>query len=85
MFVPKESELIQKLADAYYSVTQEKAEPITKGGASYARVLDCGIAFGATFAGYDTKCHQPNESMPLDDLLRALEIYCEAIYLLACE
>lgn len=85
LFVPKESELIQKLADAYYSVTQEKTEPITKGGASYARVLDCGIAFGATFAGYDTKCHQPNESMPLDDLLRALEIYCEAIYLLACE
>lgn len=85
LYVPKESELINKLSQAYFNITKEVAEPLTKGGASYARVLDHGIAFGATFDGYDTKCHQPNESMPLNDLLKALEIYCESIYLLACE
>lgn len=85
LYVPKDSELITKLSKAYFNITNEIAEPLTKGGASYARVLDHGIAFGATFDGYDTKCHQPNESMPLDDLFKALEIYCESIYLLACE
>lgn len=85
LYVRPDSELIQKLSSAYENVMNEKAETLTKGGASYARVLDNGIAFGATFDGYDTKPHQPDENMRLSDLLKAMEIYCESIRLLACE
>lgn len=79
LYVPWESELIQKLACAYERVTGEKAAEITKGGASYARVLDQGIAFGASFEGEDTHPHMPDECMAASSLQKAMEIYCEAI------
>lgn len=85
LYVDKNSTLINKLSDAYENIMHEKAECFTKGGASYARVLDNGIAFGATFDGYDTRPHMPNENMREEDLYKAIEIYCEAIRLLACK
>ena len=85
LYVNSNSELIQKLSKAYTNIMCESPKLLVKGGASYARVLDNGIAFGATFDGYDTKPHQPNENMKLDDLFKAMEIYCESIKLLACE
>ncbi len=57
LYVPEDSELIQSLKRAYQQVTGEKAQVFTKGGASYARVLDRGVAFGATFEGEDPKPH----------------------------
>lgn len=85
LFVPQEDILIQKLSLAYENVCHEKAECFSKGGASYARVLDHGIAFGATFDGYDTRPHSYDENMRIEDLIKAMEIYCESIRLLACE
>ena len=80
LFVPEESELIQALKSAYTAVTGEKAEVLTKGGASYARTLDCGVAFGASFEGEEANPHMSNECMPLASLLKAMEIYCEALW-----
>ena len=85
LFVDRKDPLIQILSRAYEKICHEKAECICKGGASYARVLDKGIAFGATFDGYDTRPHKENENMRISDLIKAMEIYCEAIRLLACE
>lgn len=80
LFVPEESELIQALKGAFMQVTGEEAEVLTKGGASYARTLDCGVAFGASFEGEEANPHMPNECMPLASLLKAMEIYCEALW-----
>ena len=85
LFIDKSDPLIKILSTAYETICLEKAECICKGGASYARVLDRGIAFGATFDGYDTRPHKENENMRISDLIKAMEIYCEAIRLLACE
>lgn len=78
LFVEKESPLIQALQKAYEQVMDEKAEVFTKGGASYARVLDHGVAFGATFEGEDPRPHMSNENISLRSLKKAMLIYIEA-------
>lgn len=83
LFVEEDSELIQALKKAYRVVMHEEADVLTKGGASYARVLDRGVAFGATFPDEDPKPHMPNECMPVASLLKACEIYYEALCELA--
>ncbi|MBW9212192.1 MULTISPECIES: Sapep family Mn(2+)-dependent dipeptidase [Terrabacteria group] len=82
LYVAEESELIQKLKTAYETVMKQKADVLTKGGASYARVMDCGVAFGASFPWDDPKPHMPNEQMSIDSLRKAYAIYVEAIRLL---
>lgn len=79
LYVEESSSLIQSLKKAYCKVMQEEAEVFTKGGASYARVLDQGVAFGATFDGDDPKPHMPNENMKLEALMKAMYIYVEAL------
>lgn len=79
LYVNENTELIDGLKKAYHSVMNEEAKVITKGGASYARVLEHGVAFGATFEGEDPQPHMANEKMPVDSLLKACEIYCHAI------
>lgn len=79
LYVEEDSLLIQGLKNAYHRVMHTEAETITKGGASYARVLDHGVAFGATFDGEDPKPHMPNECMRIDSLMKASEIYYEAL------
>ncbi|MDF9825486.1 succinyl-diaminopimelate desuccinylase [Breznakia sp. PF5-3] len=83
LYVDANSPLISSLQYAYKEVMKEEASLISKGGASYARVLDHGVVFGATFNDYDTRVHMANECMPLADLLKAMEIFCVAIYRLS--
>lgn len=84
LYVAEDSTLIQSLKKAYHRVMKEEAAVFTKGGASYARVLDHGVAFGATFPEEDPRPHMPNECMPVESLFKASEIYYEALVELAC-
>ena len=83
LFVSKDSSLVKSLQEAYRCVMNEPAPAITKGGASYARVLTNGLAFGATFEGEDPRPHMEDETMSIDSLLKACEIYCVALELMA--
>lgn len=83
LYVPEDSGLVICLKAAYEKVMGEKAEVFTKGGASYARVLQTGVAFGPTFDGETANSHMENERISIASLLKATEIYCEALYLLA--
>lgn len=85
LYVDPDSELIQALKRAYARVMQEEAQVFTKGGASYARVLDHGVAFGATFDGEDPHPHMENECQRISSLLKACAIYYEALVELAVE
>ncbi len=85
LYVPEDSELIVSLKKAYKSVTGAEAVAFTKGGASYARTLEQGVAFGATFDGEETNPHMPNECMALPSIWKATEIYCESLWHLAAE
>lgn len=83
LYVAEDSELILSLKKSYRNVTGEEACTFTKGGASYARTLDCGVAFGATFEGEDPRPHMSNECMAFSSIKKAMEIYCEALWNLA--
>lgn len=78
LYVPKESELIQSLLGAYRDVTNDMAEPLVSGGATFARTMKNCVAFGAMFKGTVDTMHQPNETWVLDEMERAMIIYAEA-------
>ena len=87
LYVPKESAFIQTLMDCYRAFTGDtEHEPMTMGGATYARTLPNAVAFGARFPGDPSLAHQANEYTLEESLMRAAHIYAEAIVRLAeCE
>lgn len=85
LFVPEDSSLIRSLKIAYEKVMKEPAQTFSKGGASYARTMSNGVAFGATFEGENPRPHMPNEQMSITSLMMACKIYIYAIYELNCK
>lgn len=84
MYVPKESPLIQTLMAIYRDKTGDLTEPITSGGATYARKMTNMVAFGAHFSYTKSLAHQENEGMNLEELYLAMDIYAETIVQLCC-
>lgn len=83
--VDAEDPFIQALQSAYEKQTGEKAELLAIGGGTYARVLDKGVAFGMLFPGEKDVAHQKDEFVDIENLFKAVAIYAEAIYGLACK
>ena len=83
--MPEDGELVTGLKDAYEKVTGERARALTKGGASYARTLENGVAFGAAFEHEVNNPHMPNECMSCGSLMKAMEIYVHALWNLTVE
>lgn len=79
LFVPKDDPLVTTLLDAYNTVTGEHAAPIAIGGATYARVLPHGVAFGPCFPGEPSTIHQKDENVSVKNLERMREIYYLAL------
>lgn len=84
LYVPKDSLLVTTLLDVYREKTGDKSEPLTSGGATFARTMKNCVAFGAVFPDSEVTFHMPNEKMTLRDIYSSMEIYAEAIYRLAC-
>ncbi|WP_353949298.1 dipeptidase PepV [Sporolactobacillus sp. Y61] len=59
---------------------QKDVTLLTSGGGTYAQYLDAGVAFGACMPGYPYTGHQVDEHVRLHDLLKASEIYADAMY-----
>jgi len=76
-------EMIQKLLKVYRKHTQDYSDPICIGGGTYARVCDNVVAFGPQFPGKPSYLHQIDESIDIDDLIKATIIYTESLYELA--
>ena len=84
IYVPKDHFLIQTLMKVYQDVTGDfVSEPISSGGATYARAMDNFVAFGAVFPQQTKTEHQPNEHIDLEEMFKAMHIYAKAIYLLS--
>jgi len=81
IYLPLETPIIEMLMKVYRQLTgDEHSQPISLGGATYARAFENCVAFGALFPGEALTEHQPNERAALDNLYRAMEIYAHAIY-----
>ncbi|SDJ66691.1 dipeptidase PepV [Salimicrobium halophilum] len=80
LYVPEDHPGVQTLLTSYEKVTGETSEAKAIGGATYARVLENGVAFGAIFPESPDSAHQADECVRVEDMQRAMEIYKSAIY-----
>ncbi|MBN8236987.1 dipeptidase PepV [Halobacillus kuroshimensis] len=80
LYVEKEDTLVQTLLSVYNEATGGLAEALSIGGATYARSLTTGVAFGAMFADSPDTAHQSDEHVRLKDMVKAMEIYAESLY-----
>ncbi|WP_018659506.1 M20 family metallopeptidase [Allofustis seminis] len=83
LYVPKDSELIKNLLAVYRELTGDMSEPMSSGGATFARTMKNCVAFGARLPEVPEVEHQVNENMPLSNFYDAMEIYAHAIRALA--
>ena len=65
---------------AYIDQTgDENAKPEVVGGGTYGRLMKRGVAFGALMPTTPNTMHQADEYQPVDDLLKSMAIYMQAI------
>lgn len=79
-YVPANDPLVTTLLDVYHRQTGLDAHEMVIGGGTYGRLMKRGVAFGAMFPDSVDTMHQANEFMAVDDLMRSMAIYAEAIY-----
>ncbi|MGG1664140.1 dipeptidase PepV [Brevibacillus sp. NRS-1366] len=82
-YVPKDHPVIETLSRVYEEHTGLPANLLSSGGATYAKIMSSGVAFGPLFPGKESTAHLTDEYAEIDDLLRAMAIYAHAIYELA--
>jgi len=76
---------VQKLLDAYHEVTGREKTTLSTGGGTYARMLQEGVAFGASFPEDPDLAHQADERVSIDSLMQSMKIFAYAIVKLAGE
>lgn len=79
-YVPADDPLVKTLLDVYAKHTGLEAKEQSIGGGTYGRLMKRGVAYGAMFPDSVDTMHQANEFMAIDDLMRAMAIYADAIY-----
>lgn len=83
-YLSEEDPLVQTLLETYREHTGNEGKPQTVGGGTYGRLMKRGVAYGALFPDSTFLMHQTDEHIKLEELYRAIEIYTDAIYRLAC-
>ena len=80
-YVPRNSELVKTLMSAYQNITGDmENESYTIGGGTYAKFIDNAVAFGPQFVGREDVDHQTDEYVYVDDYIKTMAIYADAIY-----
>lgn len=82
-YVPASSELVRSLLAAYNEETGLEPKCLSTGGGTYARALEEGVAFGASFPDDEDLAHQANEYISIDGLMKNVKIFASAIVKLA--
>jgi succinyl-diaminopimelate desuccinylase len=83
LYIPKDNKLVKTLCKIYNDYTGEDKEPITIGGATFARAFNNCVSFGAMRPDEPDMCHQVDEYITVKNLIDACNIYAIAIYELA--
>ncbi|WP_394218051.1 dipeptidase PepV [Halobacillus trueperi] len=76
----KDHPFVTTLLSVYNEVTGGTAKAKTMGGATYARALEAGVAFGALFDDSPDTAHQKDEHVRISDMVKAIEIYARSLY-----
>ncbi|WP_181349950.1 dipeptidase PepV [Thalassobacillus sp. CUG 92003] len=85
LYVDEQDDDVQTLLHAYNHHMNMDAWPISIGGATYARLLKHGVAFGALFPGSPDTAHQKDEHILISDMKQAIAIYMQTLYDLTAE
>lgn len=83
LYMPIESELIQKLMHVYHEITGREEQPLAIGGGTYAKAFPNMVAFGPAFPGDPETVHQPNECISVKTLMESLKLTGAAMWELA--
>lgn len=83
LYLPKDSELVQKLMKVYREQTGTEAEPMAIGGGTYAKNFENMAAFGPVFPGDAALIHQPDECAEVEKLVKSWQITAAAMYEIA--
>lgn len=78
--VSADSDLVRTLQKVYTEQTSTEATLQSMGGATYARSLKQGVAFGPLFPGQEDVVHQKNEYIGIDELIKMTAIYAQSLY-----
>ncbi len=72
--------LVSTLARVYNETTESNLPPVSIGGGTYARALECGCGYGPDAAGMECTAHAPNEFVTLEHIKMMFNVYQNAIY-----
>ena len=85
IYITKQEELIKRIKKIYMETTGDiDSKPLVICGGTYARAFDNALAFGPLFPGVKDTCHQKDECIRIDNLMRFTEIYIRTIIEFAC-
>ncbi len=79
LYVKESEPLVQELLKAYTEVTGRPGKCSAVGGATFARALDCAVAFGPEFPGTPPTLHMADENVLVDELRLMCDIYYRAL------
>lgn len=80
VYFDKDSRIVKALMDVYQSSTGDMvSQPISLGGATYARAIPNAIAFGPVFPDQEELAHEADEYYCVADYKRITEIYANAL------
>ena len=85
LYVPLDSPLVNTLLEVYRDLTGDMTEPISSGGATFARTMPNCVAFGAQTKGAAVTEHQIDEYISVENFYDAMEIYAHAVKELASD
>lgn len=83
LYVPKDSELVQKLMRVYERETGRSEKPMAIGGGTYAKMFPNMVAFGPAFPDEPETIHQPDECVSVDSLMLSVWLCAAAMVELA--
>lgn len=79
LYISKKAYLPQTLCEIFNEETNSNLEPIAIGGATFARAFKNCISFGPNFPNDKDMCHQVDEYIEIDKMLKACFMYAKAI------
>ncbi|MFG6116677.1 dipeptidase PepV [Halobacillus sp. MO56] len=80
LYIDEDHPDVRTLLEIFNKQTGSERSVESIGGATYARALKTGVAYGAMFSDSPDTAHQKDEHVRIDDMIKAIAIYAEAIY-----
>ena len=81
LYVPADSSLVKMLSESYENATGEKCDVFSMGGGTYAKAMaGKGVSFGPSFADDETRIHDFDEKINLENFKIHAQICLEAMY-----